>query len=145
MKLSKYSHDTPYTIIVPRLSNGRKESETFPLLLIIVSYPRAETSQRAKPRRTQKRGGRGGESRPELCDVYHRDRTVENRYLDRGKKSAAATRVARNSTRYLSPGVAYLRFVSVIVVPRIGLLWPDAGQILSAGSFRSKFELSFLE
>lgn len=28
-----------------------------------------------------------GESRPEFCDVYHRDRTVENRYLDRGKKA----------------------------------------------------------
>lgn len=71
-----------YPTIVPRLSNGGKELGVFPLLLIIVSYPRAETSQRAKPR--QKR--RGG-SRPELCDVYHRDRTVENRYLDRGKKA----------------------------------------------------------
>lgn len=71
-----------YPAIVPRLSNGGKELGAFPLLLIIVSYPRAETSQRAKPR--QKR--RGG-SRPELCDVYHRDRTVENRYLDRGKKA----------------------------------------------------------
>lgn len=47
-----------YPAIVPRLSNGGKELGAFPLLLIIVSYPRAETSQRAKPRQ-KRRGDRG--------------------------------------------------------------------------------------
>lgn len=60
-------------------------------------------------------------------DVYHRDRTVENRYLDRGKKARQQLGLHVAARAICHPALPICDWYLLSWCRGRGLLWPDAG------------------